>query len=83
TLIGWAYYGEKCIEFMFGSRVIRPYRVVFTVMVLVGTVVSVPLVWAIGTLLNGLMAFPTLLGVAFLVGTVRSLTLDYFASRST
>ena len=83
TLIGWAYYGEKCIEFLFGSGVIRAYRTVFTVMVLVGSVASVPLVWAIGTLLNGLMAFPNLIGIAFLVGTVRSLTIDYFDKRST
>ena len=83
TLIGWSYYGEKCIEFLFGSSVVKPYRVVFTVMTLVGSVVSAPLAWAVGTLLNGLMAFPNLLGVAFLAGTVRSLTRDYFASRST
>ena len=83
TLLGWSYYGEKCIEFLFGSRAIRPYRVVFTLMVLVGAVVSVPLVWAVGTLLNGFMAFPNLIGVAFLVGTVRSLTTDYFARPST
>ena len=83
TLIGWAYYGEKCIEFLFGSGIIRAYRTVFTVMVLVGSVASVPLVWAIGTLLNGLMAFPNLIGIAFLVGTVRSLTIDYFDKRST
>ena len=83
TLIGWSYYGEKCVEFMFGSRVITAYRVIFTVMILVGAVVSVPLVWAIGTLLNGFMAFPNLVGIAFLVGTVRSLNTDYFASRST
>ena len=48
TLLGWSYYGEKCIEFLFGSHAIRPYRVVFTLMVFVGAVVSVPLVWAIG-----------------------------------
>ena len=83
TLLGWSYYGEKCIEFLFGSRAIRPYRVVFTLMVFVGAVVSVPLVWAIGTLLNGFMAFPNLIGIAFLVGTVRSLTNDYFARPST
>ena len=83
TLIAWSYYGEKCVEFMFGSRVITAYRVIFTVMILVGAVVSVPLVWAIGTLLNGFMAFPNLVGIAFLVGTVRSLNTDYFASRST
>lgn len=80
TLIGWSYYGEKCVEFMFGSRVIKWYRVIFTAMILVGALVSVPLVWAIGTLLNGFMAFPNLIGIAFLVGTVRTLTRDYFGS---
>ena len=80
TLIGWSYYGEKCVEFMFGSRVITWYRVIFTAMILVGSLVSVPLVWAIGTLLNGFMAFPNLIGLAFLVGTVRTLTRDYFGS---
>ena len=82
TLIGWCYYGEKCFEFMFGSRMIVPYRVLFTILIMVGSVVSVPLVWAVGTLLNGFMAFPNLIGLLFLVGTVRKLTQDYFATRS-
>ena len=82
TLIGWCYYGEKCFEFMFGSRMIVPYRALFTALIMVGSVASVPLVWAVGTLLNGFMAFPNLIGLMFLVGTVRRLTSDYFASES-
>ena len=82
TLIGWSYYGEKCVEFMFGSQVIRPYRVLFTAMILVGSIVSVPLVWAIGTLLNGFMAFPNLLALLFLIGTVRQLNNSYIDNRS-
>jgi AGCS family alanine or glycine:cation symporter len=78
TLIGWCYYGEKCFEYMFGSRMIVPYRVVFVVLIMVGSVVSVPLVWALGTLLNGFMAFPNLIGLLFLAGVVRKLTEDYF-----
>ncbi|MGE3276120.1 MAG: alanine/glycine:cation symporter family protein [Vicinamibacterales bacterium] len=78
TLIGWYYYGEKCVEFLFGSRVITAYKVVFTALIMVGAVVSVPLVWAVGTLLNGFMAFPNLIGLAFLLGTVRKITVDYF-----
>ena len=78
TLIGWCYYGEKCVEFMLGSRMIGPYRVLFTMLIMVGSVVSVPLVWAVGTLLNGFMAFPNLIGLLFLAGTVRKLTRDYF-----
>jgi AGCS family alanine or glycine:cation symporter len=78
TLIGWSYYGEKCIEFIFGSKVVVPYRVVFTALIMVGSVVSVPLVWAIGTLLNGFMAFPNLVGIFFLMTTIRKITRDYF-----
>ena len=78
TLIGWCYYGEKCVEFMFGTRMVLPYRALFTALILVGSLVSVPLVWAVGTLLNGFMAFPNLIGILLLVGTVRALTRDYF-----
>jgi AGCS family alanine or glycine:cation symporter len=78
TLIGWCYYGEKCFEFMFGAKMIVPYRIVFTILIMVGSVVSVPLVWALGTLLNGFMAFPNLIGLLFLAGVVRQLTKDYF-----
>ena len=78
TLIGWYYYGEKCFEFLFGSSFIVVYRVVFTALIMVGSVISVPLVWAIGTLLNGFMAFPNLVGLFFLLGAVRRITQDYF-----
>jgi AGCS family alanine or glycine:cation symporter len=78
TLIGWCYYGEKCFEFMFGAKMIVPYRIVFTILILVGSVVSVPLVWALGTLLNGFMAFPNLVGLLFLAPVVRKLTIEFF-----
>jgi AGCS family alanine or glycine:cation symporter len=79
TLIGWCYYGEKCFEYLFGSKMVVPYRFVFTALIMVGSVVSVPLVWALGTLLNGFMAFPNLIGLFFLAGTVRTLTREYFS----
>ena len=78
TLIGWCYYGEKCIEFLLGSSVIRAYRIAFTLLIMVGSVVSVPLVWALGTMLNGFMAFPNLIGMLFLLGTIKQLTSQYF-----
>ncbi|MPY89852.1 MAG: amino acid carrier protein [Luteitalea sp.] len=81
TLIGWSYYGEKCFEFLFGSKVVVLYRALFTILVMVGAVVSVQLVWAVGTLLNGFMAFPNLMGMLLLLGTVRKITQDYFANR--
>ena len=79
TLLGWYYYGEKCFEFIFGPRMILPYRILFTALVMVGALISVPLVWAIGTLLNGFMAFPNLVGLLFLLGVIRRITLDYFS----
>jgi AGCS family alanine or glycine:cation symporter len=79
TLIGWCYYGEKCVEYLLGSKSIMPYRIVFTALILVGSVTTVRVVWALGTLLNGFMAFPNLIGLAFLGGTVAKLTRDYFS----
>jgi len=83
TLIGWCYYGEKCFEFMFGNKGIKPYRALYTVLILVGAVIPVPMVWAIGTLLNGFMAFPNLVGLIFLGGVVAKLTKEYFAGART
>ena len=82
TLIGWCYYGEKCVEFLLGSQMVVPYRALFTILIMVGSVISVPLVWAVGTLLNGFMAFPNLIGLLFMLGTVRRLTRDYFGEAS-
>jgi len=78
TLIGWCYYGEKCFEYIFGSAYTKVYRVLFVALIMVGAVVSVPLVWAIGNLLNAFMAFPNLIGLAILLPMVRKITKDYF-----
>ena len=83
TLIGWCYYGEKCFEFLFGSDKVVFYRVLFTALVMVGSVISVPLVWAIGATLNAFMAFPNLVGLIFLLGTVKKLTQEYFGGTNT
>jgi alanine or glycine:cation symporter, AGCS family len=62
TLIAWYYYGEKCFEYIFGSSAIMLYKTVFVVLIFVGAVIEVRLAWAVGTLLNGFMAFPNLSG---------------------
>jgi AGCS family alanine or glycine:cation symporter len=82
TLIGWCYYGEKCFEFMFGSSRVKLYRFIFVALIMVGAVISVPLVWAVGTLLNGFMALPNLIGLFVLSGTVAKLTKDYFSGKN-
>ncbi len=73
TLIGWAYYGEQSLGYIFGPRVITPYRWVYCGLVVLGAVSKVDLVWAWGDLMNGLQVFPNLVGVVGLSGVVAAL----------
>jgi AGCS family alanine or glycine:cation symporter len=73
TLIGWAYYGEQFLEYVFGPRVITPYRWSYCGLIVVGAVSKVNLVWAWGDLMNGLQIFPNLVGVLGLSGAVAAL----------
>ena len=73
TLIGWAYYGEQCLGYLFGPRVITPYRWIYCGLIVLGAVSKVDLVWAWGDLMNGLQVFPNLVGVVGLSGVVAAL----------
>ncbi|HUG53461.1 MAG TPA: amino acid carrier protein [Vicinamibacteria bacterium] len=68
TLIGWAYYGEQFLQYVFGRRVVVPYRWVYCGLVVFGAVGRVDLIWAWGDLMNGLQIFPNLVGVIGLSG---------------
>jgi alanine or glycine:cation symporter, AGCS family len=70
TILGWAYYGEKCMEYLFGARVIVFYRILFTAMAIPGCLLSLKVVWGFANIMNGLMAFPNLIGLFFLSGVV-------------
>jgi len=63
TTLAWAYYGEKCIEFLYGVKVIFFYRCLYILSVLFGAILSLELVWALSHLANGLMALPNLYAV--------------------
>jgi AGCS family alanine or glycine:cation symporter len=78
TILGWSYYGEKSIEFLAGERWVFPYRIVFTVFVLIGAVVELNLVWTFSDIMNGLMAVPNLIGLLGLSGVLVAETKDYF-----
>ncbi len=78
TLIGWNYYGEKAIEYLFGPRAIRIYRVFFIVAVMVGAVVSLDFVWNFSDLMNGMMAIPNLIGLLWLSPIIKLETERYF-----
>jgi AGCS family alanine or glycine:cation symporter len=81
TILGWCYYGEKSIEYLFGVKSILPYRIVFILFIGVGAVAKLSLVWNISDTLNGLMAIPNLIGLILLTPVVVSETKKYFAEK--
>jgi len=80
TIIGWSYYGEKAAEYLFGKRVIKPYRILWVGAVMVGAMVEVPVVWSFADAANALMAIPNLLSLIMLSGVIVRETAVYFAA---
>ncbi len=80
TILGWSYYGEKAAEYLFGTRVIRPYRVLWVIAVMVGSVQPLSLVWTFSDIANGLMAVPNLIALLGLSGVVVKETQEYLWS---
>lgn len=74
TVLGWSYYGEKCFEYLIGTKGIRLYRIAFVLVAFWGATASLPLVWNIADTLNGAMAIPNLIGLLLLSGVVVSET---------
>lgn len=70
TILGWSYYGERCCEYLFGSRGMLPYKIIFIAIVVIGPVLSLDLVWKISDILNALMAIPNLVAVLLLSGVI-------------
>lgn len=88
TILGWSYYGEKCIEYLVGSWAILPYRILFILASFVGAWVltlsstgGFDLVWGFADVMNGAMAFPNLVGLLLLSGVVARETKSYLARR--
>jgi AGCS family alanine or glycine:cation symporter len=81
TLLGWCYYGEKCLEYIFGEGVVYSYRVVFLSLLFAGSIlqgVHLNIVWLIGDTANAFMAFPNLVSLILLGGFLGKVTRDYF-----
>lgn len=78
TIVGWAYYGEKCMEFLGGERILRFYRFVFCGVVFLGAIASFDIVWPIVDIMNGLMAFPNLIALFALTPIVVSEAQSFF-----
>ncbi|AIG42749.1 TPA: sodium:alanine symporter family protein [Streptococcus suis] len=81
TILGWSYYGERCIEFLFGTKAILPYRLVFVAMVALGGFLKLDLIWTIADIVNGLMALPNLIALLALSPVIIKETRQYFAKK--
>lgn len=77
TVLGWSFYGTKAIEYLFGTKSMVFYKVIFVCFIVVGATLNLSLAWSIADTLNGLMAIPNLIGVLALSGTVVKITRNY------
>jgi AGCS family alanine or glycine:cation symporter len=79
TIIGWEYYGERAIEYLFGLKAIMPYRTAWVAAVLLGSLVTIPVVWNFADAANALMAIPNLASLLLLSGVIVKDTKTYMA----
>lgn len=77
TILGWAYYGEKCTEYLFGIRAVFWYRMLFILMLIPGATLSLQIVWSFANVMNGLMAFPNLIGIFGLSSIIAAETREF------
>lgn len=77
TIIGWAYYAEKSVEYLWGRKSVIYYKVMYLLMVFAGTVLSMEIVWNLSDVFNGLMAIPNLISLLLLSGVIVSETKKY------
>lgn len=77
TILGWGLYGARCIEFLFSSKVIKPFMVVYALVAIVGATMDLGLIWGIADTFNGLMSIPNLIALFLLSGTVIKLVKEY------
>lgn len=78
TIIGWGLYGARCVEFLFGSRILKAYTIVYALISIVGAILDLGLIWSISETFNGLMAIPNLIAVFLLAPVVKRLITEHF-----
>lgn len=80
TVLGWGLYGTRCIEYLFGAKVIKPFMIIYSLVAILGATADLGLIWGIADTFNGLMAIPNLIALFLLSGTVVKLMKDYFSA---
>ncbi len=79
TVLGWAYYGERCVEYCLGPKALIPYRLLYVAVAAIAPIVALDLVWTIADILNALMAIPNLIAVILLIPVIRRETKKYLS----
>jgi AGCS family alanine or glycine:cation symporter len=82
TILGWCYYGEKSIEYLFSEKTVKGYRIVFVIFVAIGAMLKLEIVWRISDIMNGMMAFPNLVGLIGLSGVIALETNKHFYKKN-
>ena len=77
TVLGWSQYGSKGFEYLFGTKAVKAYQIVFVLFIIVGATMNLSLAWDLSDTFNGMMAIPNLIGVLSLSGTVMAITRNY------
>ncbi|CUI01746.1 alanine/glycine:cation symporter family protein [Leisingera aquaemixtae] len=80
TILGWSYYGEKCMEFLFGVKVMLPYRILWIIAIYFGATADLGFIWLLADTLNAMMAIPNLIALALLSPIVFKVTKEFFAT---
>ena len=80
TILGWGLYGSRCIEYLFGPKIVKPFIVVYALVAIIGATMDLGLLWSLADTFNGLMIIPNLIAVFLLSGTVIHLVKDYFGT---
>ncbi len=78
TAISWSYYGDRCIDYLFGQKLVLPYRILYCLLLPVGASITLKRVWVISDIFNALMAWPNLVGLILLSPVVIRTTREYF-----
>ena len=82
TLLGWSLYSERCAQYLFGDRIVMPFRLAWVLLVIVGATSSLKLVWNIADVLNALMAVPNLVALLVLSPIIVKLSKEFFGDNS-
>jgi len=82
TILGWSYYGERCVEYLFGVKAIIPFRVLWVVVIPIGAMSQLNFIWLLADTLNALMALPNLIALVLLAPVVFKLTQEFFLNNN-